>query len=284
MVIESFITPMKAEKRPWQMMLLGVFYSSVAIMFSYIISPNNSSMLMVFFTVMACMPIIYNTIKYEESKDEKGLSEVRLLKEHYRALEVFIFLFLGITLSFSVWNIVLPESISLNLFSAQFETMQSVNANATSMSGRFFGIFMNNLEVLFWCTAFSFLYGLGAIFILTWNASVIGFAIAKFIKSNLANLAQQLGAVSTAGYIQIYSCGYFVRYLPHGLLEIAAYFMAGLAGGILSVAVIRHRLGTKGFMDIVFDSADLLLISFIVIFIAGLVEVFMTPGFVGLVC
>ena len=35
MVIESFITPMKAEQRPWQMILLGIFYSTVAIMLGY---------------------------------------------------------------------------------------------------------------------------------------------------------------------------------------------------------------------------------------------------------
>ena len=42
-------------------------------------------------------------------------------------------------------------------------------------------IFINNMGVLFLCIIFSFLYGAGAIFILTWNASVIAAAIGSFI-------------------------------------------------------------------------------------------------------
>jgi len=287
MVIESLVSPMKAEQRPWQMMILGFVYSSIAMWLGYTISPQHSSLMMVFFTTMACMPIVYNTIKYEESKDEKGGSEKFLLKEHAKALKVFIFLFIGITVSFSFWNILLPvfvssETVNL-LFSAQTGTISDINAQVTG-AGSFFKIFLNNLEVLFWCMAFSFLYGLGAIFILTWNASVIGVAIGNFIKANLANIAQELGSVSVPGYMQVYTCAYFIRFLPHGLLEILAYFTAGLAGGIISVAIIRHRVGTKRFMDIVFDSADLLLISFIILFIAGIIEVWVTPMLVLLLC
>lgn len=286
MVIETLITPMKAEKQPWQMIFLGILFSSVAIMLAYWISPKHSSLMMVFFTTMACMPIMYNTIKYEESKDEKGGGEVFLLKEHAKALKVFMYLFIGVTISFSIWNVALSavsEKAASLLFSSQIETITAINANVVTMD-RFFIIFMNNLEVLFWCMVFSFVYGLGAIFILTWNASVIGAAIGNFIRTGIAKIAEDTGTVGSAGYAKVYSCAYLVRFLPHGIPEILAYFTAGLAGGIISVAIIRHRFGTKRFLDIVFDSADLLLISFVIIFIAGIIEVYFTPAFYALLC
>jgi uncharacterized membrane protein SpoIIM required for sporulation len=109
-------------------------------------------------------------------------------------------------------------------------------------------------------------------------------AIADFIKVGIAEVAHTFGSTTFANYLQIYSCGFFVRYFPHGILEILAYFTAGLAGGILSVAIIRHKAGTKRFMDIIFDSADLLLISLVILFIAGIVEVFVTPFLLGSLC
>jgi uncharacterized membrane protein SpoIIM required for sporulation len=284
MVVEALISPMKAEEQPWQMLILGFIYSSIAIGLAYKIAPSQSSMLMVFFTVMACMPIVYNTIKYEEEKDEKCADEKVLLKEHWKALKVFIYLFIGMTISFSFWNLVLPERITWILFSSQIATIAGINGNATDIFASFWPILFNNLQVLFYCIIFSFIYGIGAIFILAWNASIIGMAIADFIKVGVAELAQTIGSTTFANYLHIYSCGFFVRYFPHGILEILAYFTAGLAGGILSVAIIRHRAGTKRFMDIIFDSADLLLISLAILFIAAIVEVLVTPSLVLHLC
>ena len=54
---------------------------------------------------------------------------------------------------------------------------------------------------------------------------------------------------------------------------------AGLAGGIISIAVIRHDYGTKEFERIVLDASDLILISLAVLAVAAVVEVYVTPLF-----
>jgi uncharacterized membrane protein SpoIIM required for sporulation len=61
--------------------------------------------------------------------------------------------------------------------------------------------------------------------------------------------------------------------------EIAAYFVAGLAGGIISIAIIRHDFGTKKFEHILLDSADLFLLSIGLLLVAGILEVWVTPVF-----
>ena len=108
MVLESLLNPLKAEKRPWEMFFIGFFYSSVAILLSLWIFRDQASLIMVFLTVMACLPIVYNTMKFEESKDLVIKKETALLREHNKAIIFLAFLFFGITLSFVTWYIFLP--------------------------------------------------------------------------------------------------------------------------------------------------------------------------------
>jgi uncharacterized membrane protein SpoIIM required for sporulation len=125
---------------------------------------------------------------------------------------------------------------------------------------------------------FSFLYGAGAIFILTWNASVIGTAIGNFIRTNLGSIATYSGFEMASTYLQIVSIG-LMRYAIHGIPEILSYLTAGLAGSIISVAVINHSIKTNKFGKILFDSSSLILISLILLIVSALLEVYITPLF-----
>ena len=69
MVLESILNPLKAERRPWEMFFIGFLYASVGILLSLWIFKDQASLIMVFLTVMACLPIVYNTMKLEEAKD-----------------------------------------------------------------------------------------------------------------------------------------------------------------------------------------------------------------------
>ncbi len=271
MVLESLINPFKAEKEPWEMFFVGLFYASIAIILSLWVFKQHASLVMVFLTVMACIPLIYNTIRMEEKKDTEIEEERALLKEHSRALSFFVFLFLGITISFTLWYIFVPQSTVNTLFGIQMQTISDINNKVTGQAVQSFSlfikIFLNNIRVMVFCILFSFLYGAGAIFILTWNASVIGTAIGTFIRGNVSN------AIS---YLHMAPLG-ILRYMIHGIPEIAAYFIAGLAGGIISVAVIAHDFDSKKFEHILLDSTDLLIISLAVLFIAAVIEVYITP-------
>jgi len=66
--------------------------------------------------------------------------------------------------------------------------------------------------------------------------------------------------------------------LIHGFFEIAAYFIAGLAGGIISIALIKHNLKER---RVLVDSLDLILISLAMLLVAALIEVFITPILFG---
>ena len=59
--------------------------------------------------------------------------------------------------------------------------------------------------------------------------------------------------------------------------EILAYFMGGLSAGIISIAIIKHDFRSEKFQRVLLDSADLLLLSLVVLLVAALLEAFVTP-------
>ncbi len=281
MVLESLINPLKAEREPLDLLVLGFLYSSIAVLLSLWVFKEHSSLVMVFLTVIAAVPLMVSTIKMEEKKDLVYATESAILKEHAKALKFFMYLFIGFVISYSFWYVVLPTGTIDLLFSTQTQTIREINANvlsahASGSISAFNRIFLNNVRVLIFCILFSFLYGAGAIFILTWNASVIGAAIGNFIRSNLDALLVKVGALGPHHYMQVISLG-LLRYSLHGIPEILAYFVGALAGGIISVAAINHDFGSKTFEKIVFDSSELTILSVAILLLAALLEVYVTP-------
>ncbi len=280
MVLESLLNPVKAERKPWEMFFIGFLYSSVAILLSMWIFKDQTSLVMVFLTVMACIPIVYNTMKLEEKKDMEIPKEMALMKEHNKAIIFLMFLFFGITISFVVWYVFLPSNVIGYAFDKQIATIQAINnqvaGNAYQQFSTFSKIFFNNVNVLSFSILFAFVYGAGAIFILTWNASVIGTAIGNFIRSNLSGYAGMLGFDKFSSYFNVISVG-LLRYILHGIPEILAYFYGGLAGGIISVAVIKKHYKDEKFSHILFDVSELLIISLAFLLVAAFIEVYITP-------
>jgi len=286
MVLESLIDADKAESTPGLMVLLGFFYTSLAMLLSFFIFKSYSSLFMIFLGTIASIPIMYRLMKLEEQKDVTDVEEKVLLKEHSKALFSMMYLFLGATICFAFWYVILPSGTISILFESQASTIASINGRAvTTLSttgqvtgfGVFTKIFFNNVKVLLFCILFSFLYGAGALFILMWNASIVGTAIGNFIRTNIATLAAQAGGIGVAGYFSVVSIGLF-KYAIHGFPEILAYFVAALAGGIISIAVINHDFSTRKFEHIILDSADLLMLSIFILFVAAILEVYVTPA------
>ncbi|MBI5880628.1 stage II sporulation protein M [archaeon] len=277
MVLEALLNPRKAEKKPWELFFLGLIYASFSFLMSYWVFRDYISMAMVTLTTICSVPLIYNIFTFEAEKDDLPKKEYWLIKEHGRALEAFTFLFLGFVTAFLILFILLPSNTVESAFSAQISTISQVKAltptgNAVQSMSGFIPIVMNNLKILIFCFILSFFFGAGAVFILTWNATVVAAAIGIFVRNTLLPHISP----SLATYSQAISLG-VLKYLTHGIFEIAAYFVGALAGGILSIAVIRHEFGTQEFKKTVLDSLDIVALSIIILVVAALIEVFLTP-------
>lgn len=269
MVLEGLIKPLAAEKRPFDMFFLGILFSSVAIILGIFVFSPYSSIISISLTVIACIPLIYGVIRIEEQKSLEFKRELVLVKEHGEALMFFMFLFFGFVVSFTLWYLFLPEAYLSEVFSVQTATIAGaaggVTGGVSSAASAVGTLLVHNSKVLVFCLIFAFFYGFGAIFILTWNASVIGAAIGDAIRSSLGS-----------GFVSVMSTG-FLRYLIHGMPEIGAYFTAGLAGGIISIAVINHDIRSAGFKNVVRDSLGLIVLSLLLLVVAAFIEVFISP-------
>ncbi|MFH1396752.1 MAG: stage II sporulation protein M [archaeon] len=273
MVLDFIINPKKATGNPWEMYFIGALYSLFAVILSYWIFNTQASLVVVALTAMACVPFIHKAITSEENKDVvmKKFNEFKILKEHYKLINVFVFLFLGFVTVFTVLYVVLPSSVIEKLFSSQIDTIIHIHTMAT---GKFYASFetmgqiiFNNLKVMLFCLIFSFFYGVGAIFIITWNASVMGVALGSAIRHGIS-----LGT-NIAQVISINLVGYFV----HGIPEIVAYFLVGLSGGILSAALHKEKFMSKKFKRVMLDSGSLFVLAIFIIILAAAIEVFISP-------
>jgi uncharacterized membrane protein SpoIIM required for sporulation len=287
MVLESLIKPISAVKKPWELFFYGLLVASVGVFMSYWIFRDKADLVMIFLTTLACVPLMFHAIRHEEKEDVALDKETTMLKRHSRVLMFYSFLFVGMTVAYVIWYVALPTEMSQTLFKQQITTIAQINApvsaQATAVTGNaattslFNRIFFNNIKVMIFCILFAFFYGAGAIFILTWNASVVSAAIGNLIKLGLAKYAAVAGMAKTAAVTQTVTYA-FSRYLFHGLPEMFAYMVAGLAGGIISVAVIKHDFGTENFQKIILDASSLLIIAMAVLFTAAVMEAYLTPA------
>lgn len=278
MVLES-LKPSWMEKKPMDMFWIGFIYSVIGITLAWFIFGDYASISGVFLTTMPLIVVMYRLLKFEEKKDLRIRSETSLIKEHGKALSMFIFMFLGMVISYSLLFTILPQGITEKIFSLQIDVIRSVNLKAsgyfTNHTEVLVAILFNNIKVLFFSIFFSFLYGSGAIFILTLNASVIGVAVGNIIRNSISEYAGSSHIVFLYNYFKSFPLSF--GYAVHGIPEISAYFVGALAGGIISVAVVNHDFGNEEFRRIVLDSFDLLIISILLLVLAGLLEVYVSP-------
>ncbi|PIN70651.1 hypothetical protein COV93_00595 [Candidatus Woesearchaeota archaeon CG11_big_fil_rev_8_21_14_0_20_43_8] len=105
-------------------------------------------------------------------------------------------------------------------------------------------------------------------FVIVWNASIIGVFIGEAGHRLLTN-------TSFGGVIKAYFGGLQVslgQILLHGIPEFFGFFVAAMAGGIMSVALIRHGFNDRRTLRVLKDSLILFIISIGFIIIAAFIE------------
>ena len=135
-----------------------------------------------------------------------------------------LYFFFGVVFAFAVWTMLLPsdyfqvQATKIN----QIRGIGQVAGLAVDKGVLFQSIFFNNLQVMLFAFVLSLVFGAGAVFILVWNASILGVYIGQ--------ISKQLWHIPLVS----------LNFLPHGIPEVAAYVAAALAGGLISTAVLRR--------------------------------------------
>ncbi|MFW5903014.1 MAG: stage II sporulation protein M [archaeon] len=307
-MIESLFNPKmireKATKR-WEIFIAGFIFTVVAVLFAINVIPPVSGVtglgfLIVAFICIPAAPFFVQLFKIEEKEEfEKCKYKVfskNLFTRHLDVIGVFAFFFLAIVFASSLIYVVVPEETSNNMFSDQvsdlrtkgvltgeatgaFHAGESESNGESILTGASFGlgeIILNNFTVLSLAFLFSFVFGAGAVFLISWNASIIGVLIGK-----IAENPGPLGLIDTGNIFTNYLIALpvtILRLLPHGIFEFGAYFIGAVAGGVLSAGVIQEsikerRTNFKHLKPVIIDSCVYLGIAFGLVIMGAIVEI-----------
>ncbi len=243
---------------------LGFIYSLIGLISAKLIFPSSIGLMSVAFTSLLLIPSLNLLLRLEENVEirEKKLSLKLLIRDHKDIFKVYTFMFLGIFLAYNLTSFLFPELTIQKLFAPQLKSAGIYGFAFTD--SQLLELLLNNMLVFIVCFILSLVYGAGSLLFLTWNASVWGVAFGFFAKQS----------ISTSGVNPILQFGAsFFPFLPHMVTEAVAYISAAIVGGIVSKAVLREKLFSKKFHHIITDALIFLIIGFILVIIAGLIEV-----------
>lgn len=268
MVFEQLFKERWIEKKPRHALLLGIVYSIIGIISARLIFGGDVGLMSVAFTSMLLIPSLNQLFQHEENVEirEKKLSLRLLFKDHKDIFEIYIFLFLGIFITYSLFAMMIPPEETGRLFVSH---LRATNLQGAATShGVFTGILFNNLLVLLVCLVLSLVYGAGSIIFITWNASVWGVFFGY------------LARIST-GSADSEPLAYFVLLilpvLPHMMTEAVSYLSASIVGGVISKAMLREKVGSKKFRHVLTDALIFLVLGIALVVIAALLEVYAFP-------
>jgi uncharacterized membrane protein SpoIIM required for sporulation len=137
----------------------------------------------------------------------------------------------------------------------------------------FKNVVMNNFGVILKVVLLSFFFGTGGLFLSFYTASSFSIFITTFLMDKKEII------FSTKGPIFLAFLG--LMYLPHVFLEIASYFVAGLAS-VKLLQGIRPKNIANSLQDSLPLFFKLLLVSVILMLVAAIFEAFIDPWLAGL--
>lgn len=271
MVLEHIFPEDWLEHKGIYAFILGMIYSIVGILISSILFPGDPALVAVAFTSMLLLPEMYKIFSIEERKEsmEKKVTLPELWRDDLEVVRIYIFLFLGILLVYSVGTMILPGFETNNLFREQLEIRFGQGFSGNAVLGDFFSnslfleLLSNNFLVLIACFILALLTGDGAIFLITWNASVWG-AIFGITAKNAALFSNHHPFYLFAIIM--------VVVFPHMILEAISYFLAAIAGSVISKDVILEQFASERFFEVFSFNFYLLLFALVFLVAGALVE------------
>jgi len=270
-------------KHPLFMLLITILVSISSYIVSYALFPSHATVLAAAFITLGLVPIVHRVlIKEEEEEAHTKRSFTTFFARHFNIIMIFIWIFVGVIISTAFVYALSPTEIRAELFSEQIEffcfasgdcsnnTPFSISGQASSIlfdacfnTGTsslvtcFEGIFWNNFGVLVFTVILSLLYGAGAIFIVTWNASILGVFFGEMLL--VGSVEKGLGLFQ--GLL-----------LGHGPPELLGYVFAALAGAILSVMVAKSKLEPHEVSIIIKDVLFLTALAIFSVFYGAVTE------------
>jgi len=272
-MIETVVNPERIDDEPWRALFTSALFTIIAVLVALNLGTSSPEYGGMGFLIVALITIPAASQFYKIFLIEERKIKGNFFSRHKKMIAIFTFFFLGVVFMSSFSYILLGPEKGSQMFSDQTHDLTSRNiitASATATTNMFWTILYNNIRVLGLTVLFSFLFGSGAIYLITWNATVLGVLIAK-----IAELPASFGSPIIFNNILLdYMIALpitLIRILPHGIFEFGAYFFGAIAGGIFSVAIIREKLWSAKKL-VLKDCAVYFIISIALVIVGAVVE------------
>src|SRR5271157_3519154 len=258
MVVEQIFRFEEIQRKPYLISAAAFIFTCISVILATLIPNPPMGFFIIALTVMPAIPFFIRATVCEEKGEElftKLASAVpakkferggksRLVSMYNSTIQLYMYFFLGCVLGFAFTSSIMPWSASYSMFSDIRQLMLSVTGASsqalnTLNTTSFWGIFSHNLILMLIMLLFSFIYSVGAVFLLVLNAAVIGL----FFEQGIRNMLPGFSSFGLLAYPAAFVAGSFLgilQLLPHGICEFSAFFMASVAGGIISVAIERR--------------------------------------------
>jgi len=250
--------------------VLGVGYSIIGILIASILFPGDPALVAVAFTSLLLLPELYKLFSIEERKEsmEKKISLRALWRNDGELVRIYLFLFIGILLVYSVGTILLPAFETNTLFREQLEIRLGQGFAGGAISGifssdLFWGLLANNFLVMLACFIMALLTGDGAIFLIVWNASVWG-----TIFGYTAKTAGQFSGENPYWLFFIIIASVSI----HMIIEMLSYILAAISGAVISKDVLLEEFASDRFMEVFGFNLYLLLFALIALVLGAVTE------------
>ncbi len=255
-MIEYLLADRQQLFTPFVFFITGVFYGVLSAVVAIAIFPDQASIAHVLLASIAVAPIIFRAIAIGAHVLDTDPHLVLPVQSWLTGL--YFSYFLGAIIGFQLSYVFAPDMYKHILISEQLEELKIIEGIKVKLSGMavkeafFWKILTNNLRVYVISVLLSFLYGTGGVLLLNWNASIIAALLFTKFQSNLINEA----ATS------------ILAILPHSILEFLGYFMGGISGVLIGVAVIQEGWNVR----LLRDTMILLAMGFLFIILGAIIE------------
>lgn len=257
MDFNKILDPESIKKRPTNAIFIAAFMIAVGFISAFFIFPAEFSISIISFSSLFMLPFVIRMLETEKLKEKVPGRFKGIFTRHHSIIIFFIFIFAGMAIEYTMLFGLVPPNIGNVAFEQQLNLVIKAPAGYFTEPGIFWEIVTNNLRLVFICMLLSVFYGVGAIFILNYNSSIVGMIYGASIRAFVWGAAYPVFPNP-------------LWYLPHIILEVTAYLFASIAGAMMYRSI---KLGEKSYNVFMRDSLVFLVLSVVLIFVAGYVEI-----------
>lgn len=296
MVVEQIFHFEQFQRKPYLISAAAFIFTGISVILATLAPTFPMGLFIVALTVMPAIPLFIRATACEERGEEiftKLKSAIpakrfeqgtkrRLVPIYNNIIQLYMYFFLGCVLGFAFTSSVMPQRSSMMIFSDVRNLMFTVmNSSSQALNplntSNFWEIFFHNLKLMLLMLLFSFVYSIGAVFLLVLNAALIGLFLEQGIRGMIPGFSS-LGVLAYPAVFIVGSVSGILKLLPHGICEFSAFFMASVAGGMISIAVERKAYKNEAALRIILtDVVKLLILAVLLVAAGAFIEAILSP-------